>query len=1151
MNRSVLTNLFLAVIVLAVLQIVVGASPAGDVVNGPAQPDTQGRTGNERAPASPAMVPGVLLVGLGPDATFLGRGEGAVTDDAALNALLAHAGVQHVEPLFPATTGLRFGNVEGGVDLGRIHRLRFAPDADLLRLAAELGTHPQVLFAEPEYLAHTVATPDDPLYPQQWGLAQIQAPAAWDVVTGTPDVVVAVVDAGLDTSHPDLAGQLWVNPGEIPGNGIDDDNNGRVDDVHGWNLVDDDANLADNTGHGTQVAGVIAAETDNGQGVAGVCWHCRLMIVKVTQPGGIANYSDIAAGVVYAAQKGAEVINLSLGGYSDSATLRAAVAAASQTAVVVGGAGNDDGEAPFYPAAYDDYVLAAAGTTASDARVGSSNYGTWVDVSAPGEVISTTFDAGGYGATSGTSMAAPFVSGLAGLLRSQRPAWSPDLVRAQILHTAQEIDGLNPGYEGKLGSGRIDAGQAVTTAAQPLLSYGGYSLDGQPEGRPEPGSTVDLEVTLYNDWGDAGNVQAVLSSSDPLVTILSDTAGYGTLATYERGANQPAFRFSLSGSAAYNHEMAFTLHVTADGGYALDIPLTILTSPGIIYVHGALSSQTWSDDHVYVVDDNAGIPAGEVLTIEAGTVVRFDGYYFLVIDGTLIADGSEQEPILFTSNKASPAPGDWDRLVFTDSSVDATFDAEGNYVDGSIVRHAVFEYGNSAVYMDDAGPYFAHNVVRYVHSASAGIGGGSNNDSSAWPVIAHNTLINTGIILNQNVSGATAVGNTLTGATMRLQGDHMGAVDGNSVSGVPGEPGIVADRPASVSGNRVVNCYQGIAAGGDGLISGNLVANSTTIGLGTGGATTVISNTILNSGQTGIMIAYGAASLHHNNVVVPPGAYALRNENLDDVDATGNWWGTTVEEEIQDLIYDGTDQYGLGVVDYAGYLSAPEPAAPAYLAGLSLDPASPVGIETVTFNLGFSRPMDPGSDPFVVFGALQGEGGYLVSDNAAWLDGSHWQATFDVTSLVPRDTYTITVSGARGADGLEMAADTRFEITVDYAGEITDQTPPPPPSVLAGGVEGDASAVEARWSAHDPDSAITGYRYALGSAGGQMDIVSWTFTGDTSLDRSGLGLVEGQRYWLAVQARNVGGLWSDAGQSSFVAGRPPSRIYLPLVSRNL
>ena len=407
-----------------------------------------------------------------------------------------------------------------------------------------LGAQPDIAFAEPDYLAHIILTPDDPQYAQQWALPKIGAPAAWDTTTGSSNVVIAVIDAGIDASHPDLSGQLWTNPGEIAGNGLDDDNNGYVDDIHGWNLVDDNANLTDNTGHGTQIAGVIAAATDNGLGVAGVCWDCRLMVVKVTQSGGVANYSDIAAGVAYAAQKGAEVINLSLGGYSDSATLRAAVASAAQSAVVVGGAGNDDLSDAFYPAAYDD-VLAVAGTTDADAKVSTSNHGSWVDVSAPGEDITTTFDGGGYGASSGTSLAAPFAAGLAGLLRSQHPGWSADMVRAQIVHTTDDIDSLNPGYEGQLGSGRINANSAINIEPHPLLSYDSHTVDGAPNSRPEPGETVDLNVSIFNDWENATNIQSTLTTTDTYVSILVNSATFGDIPTYGTGMNTTPFRFRV------------------------------------------------------------------------------------------------------------------------------------------------------------------------------------------------------------------------------------------------------------------------------------------------------------------------------------------------------------------------------------------------------------------------------------------------------------------------------------------------------------------------------------------------------------------------------------------------------------------------------
>jgi subtilisin family serine protease len=309
---------------------------------------------------------------------------------------------------------------------------------------------------------------------QQWGLVQIGAPAAWQASSGSTSVVIADVGSGIDTDHPDLAGQLWVNPGEVGGNGLDDDGNGYEDDLHGWNLIDDNADLSDNTGHSTIVAAIMAAAPNHDVGAAGVCPDCRLMIVKVTRSNGLAYYSDVARGIAYAAQNGADVINVSLRGRHDAASVRSAIAATSQKAVVVSGAGNDGTDVPVYPAGYER-VLAVASTNRTDMKLGTSNYGTWVDVSAPGQGIVTAADGGGYCSRSGTSVAAPFVSGLAGLLGSLHPDWSPDQVRAQILRTADQIDGLNPGFEGQLGRGRINAARALSETAQGQTRSGVYA----------------------------------------------------------------------------------------------------------------------------------------------------------------------------------------------------------------------------------------------------------------------------------------------------------------------------------------------------------------------------------------------------------------------------------------------------------------------------------------------------------------------------------------------------------------------------------------------------------------------------------------------------------------------------------------------------
>ena len=341
-------------------------------------------------------------------------------------------------------------------------------------------------------------------FPPSGGYPRLLLHAAWDENTGSNSVVFAILDSGIQLDHPDLQNRLWINPGEIPGNGIDDDNNTYIDDVQGWNFVSDNNNPADDNGHGTQVAGVAVAETNNTLGIAGTCWGCTLMPVKVMSAGGIANYSDIAAGTLYAAVKGAEVINITLGGYSYSHALEEAVQQAVNIyhVMVIAGAGNDNHSSLFYPAAYAE-VMAVVGTDQNDIKAPFSNFGSWVDLSAPAVDITTTFMGGDYGSAEGTSFSAPFVSGIVGLILSQHPDWNHALVWSQLTHTADTLDALNPGYAGMLGSGRLNAGAALTTEPAPQLTLTSSKVNGDPQGKPIPGQSATLEVTLSNGWLDA------------------------------------------------------------------------------------------------------------------------------------------------------------------------------------------------------------------------------------------------------------------------------------------------------------------------------------------------------------------------------------------------------------------------------------------------------------------------------------------------------------------------------------------------------------------------------------------------------------------------------------------------------------------------
>jgi subtilisin family serine protease len=338
-----------------------------------------------------------------------------------------------------------------------------------------------VTFAELDYAVRAAAAPDpdDPEWPAQWGPAKINAPSAWSVTTGTSDVVVAVLDTGARLSHEDLTENLWTNPGEIPKNGIDDDVNGKVDDFWGWHffhewawngteyayLAREDNRIDDDNGHGTHVSGIAGAEINNGVGIAGMAGGSRLMMVKVLDQYGNGWYSDLAQGIVYAVDSGADVINLSVGGRFPSESLRQAVDYAHAhgvlAAAAVGNVAEDGYDGVLYPAAYED-VLAVTATDQSDAPAAFSNYGPEVDVGAPGKDIYSTWHVRDYLFESGTSMAAPHASGLAALVWSARPDLTVAQVTEIITNTAADVNvDTQPGWDEYLGWGRIDAGRAL------------------------------------------------------------------------------------------------------------------------------------------------------------------------------------------------------------------------------------------------------------------------------------------------------------------------------------------------------------------------------------------------------------------------------------------------------------------------------------------------------------------------------------------------------------------------------------------------------------------------------------------------------------------------------------------------------------------
>ena len=363
--------------------------------------------------------------------------------------------------------------------------------------------------------------PDDPRFDQLWGLADpdvagagIDAPHAWAIATGSSQIVAAVIDTGVDYGHPDLVANVWSNPGETPGDLIDNDLNGLVDDVNGWDFCNEDNDPIDGHGHGTHVAGTMAAAGNNGTGVVGVAWSAKIMAIKFLSDQGFGYNSDAVQAVGYAARMGARLSNNSWGGGGPSAALRDAILAGIESnCLFVAAAGNngvDNDFVPHFPSSYGHAgILSVAATDANDDLAFYSNYGfAGVDLAAPGSGILSLLPGDQYGIKSGTSMAAPHASGAALLVLSRNPSFGV----AEVKNTLMQNVDRRPALDGKVASeGRLNVYRALARTPpawlQPLLTAGVV----------EPGQAQEVPLSVDASALDPGHYVKLLliTSNDP------------------------------------------------------------------------------------------------------------------------------------------------------------------------------------------------------------------------------------------------------------------------------------------------------------------------------------------------------------------------------------------------------------------------------------------------------------------------------------------------------------------------------------------------------------------------------------------------------------------------------------------------------------
>ncbi len=390
---------------------------------------------------------------------------------AALAALNKRLGAVSVSPVFsPGTPAGQHPRLKN------IYLIRFPVEWALEPLLQRYEQHPAIEAVELNRLSQPCEgmVPNDPGYREQWNLRLINMPAAWRIEQGDPQVTVAVVDSGIATRHPEFRSQLWQNSGEIPENGVDDDRNGYIDDINGWDFSDaptlpggGDSRVRDNdpedeTGHGTHVSGIIAAKVNNGLGIAGIAPECRLMPLRAGFKFGGGEYlqnDDLAAAIVYAADNGAHVINMSWGDTVNAFTIEASLAYAyARGCVLVGAAGNSGSLGSYYPAGLKT-VISVAGLGQQKQLYSDSNFGATIDIAAPGEEIPSTAINGGYQNRSGTSMAAAHVSGVAGLVIAANPNDSNTKVQQTLIATAESLF-----INSLVGAGALDAYAVLSTS---------------------------------------------------------------------------------------------------------------------------------------------------------------------------------------------------------------------------------------------------------------------------------------------------------------------------------------------------------------------------------------------------------------------------------------------------------------------------------------------------------------------------------------------------------------------------------------------------------------------------------------------------------------------------------------------------------------
>lgn len=1018
--------------------------------------------------------------------------QAALTSNATLNRALSAQGIVRLEPVFPTARVPRAGALlatpDGDLipepDLTRWQRAYLDDKADLNTALAALEQSPGVAWAEPDYLRKPASSNQqpaisftDPLYAQQWHLDATNVPAAWQWLEdegyapgGSRDVVVAVIDTGVDYTHPDLATNIWINAAEFYGTpGVDDDGNGYTDDIHGATTVSGQVSgdPQDDHGHGTHVAGIIAAQAGNSIGGVGVAYNVQIMAIKAAQYSGVLAASDIAAGIYYAVDKGADVINMSFGGYARSQVEEDALAVAFGQAVLVAAAGNDGKvnlPCPFgrdmYPAAYNWVLGVMAHAPYSDAEgdylAGFSNYDCnprdthEYELMAPGVGIWSTLPNGQYAAWAGTSMAAPVVSGIAALARtrwSDKEVYSSRFIMGQIATTGPTLQAYTPFGTLPVFYHTPDALAALTISPQPELSYLQHWLFDTPDLDPindndgivDAGETVDLAIVIRNHWGKAEPVTVTLEAwaegavfPDPFVTMITDTVQYGAVGSfnwkdngliYEEGAIvgvEHPFRFTTAPNTPNDHLIPFRLTITARNGYDPDNPTVyttesrfyLLVQRGIELPYIITEDMILTKDYYWLVSDASLISAGATLTVTEGTQMQF-------------FSADPEDPY---SQNARPQLQVEGTLRIQGTVAEPVEMFTGLLWQGYPIQIRQIAGGNATVqYAKVANPVLGEerdiysenyngrplDIIENVHFTqdlyACIIDFAYNASPPRWGGCDRAPVTRAASIHESIFQG---IGYYSPFYTLRvLSPVSTSLFDGS-----------VIDLSCAAQDSVFLKNYQ--------LTPLSWLTDSASLA-----TTGRLNDSLENNFENNAILNYWSDTdtNHWMRFVMD----AERN-NVRHIE--NNYWGTTSTTLIDAAIHDFYDDFNLGVYQYQPILTTPPETAYPFVAGVVLStPVEPdtlqVGAEVVTFTVTFNRDMDSAVQPLVSFGPDEPYTDYTVRGD--WTDARTWQGTYRVTPVTGDGYQLIRVVGAVAADDTWLVTGNdagRFRFVVETSG---------------------------------------------------------------------------------------------------------------------